>query len=552
MGSAMRLAAVTAAALAAAAGQSTPTPGRGMVLGVATHFDQGWPIGLLAQVRAVGAQSIRDDVPWAKGEPRPGVYDFSEARLGFARRACANGSDVLIVVDPRHPAYDGGDTAHSPEAQRAFAVYLGKLIDQLPKGCIAGIEIGNEINGDKALKVPDGVDPIATYVAVLRAVRDAVHAAHPEVAIVGASTNVIGTGFIEKIAAAGGLAQMDAVAVHPYRNVADAVDLELERLHAAMARHGTPKPVWATEFGNYFADPAAAPPLLVKMATMLAAAGVQRSYWYALTDESYFSNMGLFDAQTRDKPAADAFRLVRGQLLGDRPPVRVDTGDRRSFVYRLASGGHVLWGDPRPLTVTGGKTVRDARGRAIAPPAQLSDDPIVLAPGTRFRLGASPVLADSLPEFGRAPWTYLAQPATGAAVPLEMRDWQWTSFYGKPGLDPLQVSAWSLAPTGDGAGATRVVLRYTAPLAIKAELSACFNAPAKGDSLDVQVLGNGRPLHAAVVTQQTRIQGVAVDLAAGQAMDVVVGPHQGGNHGAVGYRVRLVRPGAALTPACAP
>lgn len=539
--------AVGGAGLTAAAA----APERGMVLGVATHFDQGWPIGLLVQAKAVGAQSLREDVPWGKGEPEPGVYDFSDVRLGFARRACAEGSDVLIVVDPRHPAYDAGNTAYSPVAQQAFGAYLAKLLDQLPKGCVAGIEVGNEINANDAIKVPVGTDPARTYVALLRAVHTAIRPRHPKVAIVGASTNVIGTGFIETIAAAGGLDAMDAIAVHPYRGVADAVDLELERVVAAMQRHGRPVPIWATEFGNYFTDPAAAPPLLVKMATILAAVGVQRSYWYALIDEAYFPNMGLFDGQGRDKLAADAFRLARTQILAGGAPVRVDVGDRRSFVYRLASGGHVLWGDPRPLTVTGSKTVRDARGGLVTPPARLSDDPIVLPPGARYTLGPSPVLADSLPEFGRSPWLYLAQPATGAAVPLAMRDWQWTSFYGKVGLDPLQISSNWLVPAGNGTSPVRAVVRYTAPIAIKAEMVACFDKKPAGDGVDVEVIRNGTRIHHAVVTQRTVIEGLAVDLAAGQTLDIAVGPNRDAGDDALAYRIRLIRPGSAIAPACA-
>lgn len=526
-------------------------PDRSMVLGAATHFDQGWPIGLLVQAKTVGAQSLRDDVPWAKGEPIPGEYDFSDARLGFARRACAAGIDVLLMVDPRHPAYDDGDTAYTPTAQQAYATYLGKLLDQLPKGCVAGIEVGNEINADQGMKVPAGHDRATIYVALLRAVRAAIRPHHPGVAIVGASTNVIGTGFIETVAAVGGLDAMDAVAIHPYRAVADGVDLELERLVAAMRRHGRPVPIWATEFGNYFVNPFAAPPLLVKMATMLAAAGVQRSYWYALIDESYFPNIGLFDGQGKDKPAADAFRLARTQILNGDAPVRIDTGDRRSFVYRLASGGHVLWGDPRPLTVANNTIVRDARGRPIAAPARLSDDPIVLPPGVRYTLGTSPIFADSLPEFGRSPWQYLAQPASGAAVPLTIRDWQWTSFYGKVGLDPLQISGTWLAPTGNGAGPVRAVVRYTAPTAIKAEMVACLSKKPAGDGVDVEVIRNGTEIHRAVVTQRTVIEGLKIDLAAGQTLDVSVGPNRDAGDDALSYRVRLIQPGSAIAPACA-
>lgn len=533
-----------------AAGQTAPAAQAGMVLGVSTHFDQGWPVSLLAKLGEVHAASFRDDISWDKGEPSRGVYDFSEARIGFARRACASAIDMLLVIDPRHPGYDGGYTAHSPAAQAAFGTYLAKLLDQLPAGCVAGIEVGNEINAEQGMRLPVGMDRARTYVALLRAVRDAIKPRHPGVTIVGASTNVIGTGFIETVAAAGGLAVMDAVAVHPYRAYPDGIDLELDRLRAAMARHGPVRPIWVTEFGNYFANPDQAPPLLIKMAMMLGAAGVQRSYWYALLDEPWFANMGLYDPQHQAKPAADAFHLAAATLLTGAAPRRIAVGDRRSFVFRLGSGGYVLWGDPRPLRLSGNGTPRDARGRPITPPTMLSDDPVILPPQMHFALGDGPVLADSLPEFGASPWHYLARSGAGAPIPLAMRDWQWTSFFGAAGLDPLAINSTWLAPTGNGAAPVRAVLRYTSPTNITAEISACFTKKNVGDGVDVRIISAGKPVYQGIVTETTRISDIAIKLTANQSVDVEVGPNRDAGNDAVNYRVRLLRKGARLEPAC--
>lgn len=537
---------------AAAIGSAAAAPQERVVLGVSTHFDQGMPFALLDQVKAVHAPSIRDSVTWDKSEPKPGVYDFSELHVGYVRRACQAGSDVLLVIDPRSSVYDNGDTPHSPAAQKAFGTYLARLVDQFPKGCVAGIEVGNELNADAGMKLPAGMDRVTTYVALLRAVHAALRPSHPEVAIVGGSTNVIGTGFIESLAAAGALDVMDAVAIHPYRAFAEGVDVELERVTAAMARHGAVKPIWATEFGNYFTAPEQAPPLLVKMTMMLAAAGIPRSYWYALQDESYYPNMGLYDPQVRAKPAADAFRFTTDVLLAGGKPVRVDAGDRRTFVFALASGGHVLWGDPRPITVTGTKAARDAHGRPIAIPAMLSDDPIYLSADAHFTLGESPVRADSLSEFARAPWSYYAKVGAAAPVPLAMRDWQWTSFFGKPGLDPLTINTAWLSPAGDGAGPQRAIVRYTAPKAEEVELSACFTKKKAGDGVDVEVSSAGAMLYQGVVEERMVVPGLKVKLAAGQALDFAFGPNHTSGDDAVGYRIRLIQPGSGVVTACMP
>ena len=136
--------------------------------------------------------------------------------------------------------------------------------------CLAAIEVGNEINGPGTLVYPAGANRAAAYVATLKAVRARIGG---RTAVLGGSTNTIGTGFLKSLFAAGMLAEVDGIAVHPYRSRAEGLDIELAQLNAAMDAAGRRVPVWASEFSRDTSDQPLAAGELVKQATMLAAAG---------------------------------------------------------------------------------------------------------------------------------------------------------------------------------------------------------------------------------------------------------------------------------------
>ena len=54
-------------------------------------------------------------------------------------------------------------------------------------------------------------------------------------------------------------------------------------------------------------------------------------------------------------------------------------------------------------------------------------------------------------QFGEGDWQYFAKGSTGTMNPLELIDWDWTSYYGTKYTKPLRVNADSIAPAGDGA-----------------------------------------------------------------------------------------------------
>lgn len=534
---------VAAGLTGSAAAPPRPPVRAPMVLGIATHFDQGWPVARLDQVRALGAAAIRDDFPWSKGEPAPGRYVFDGPDAQFVRAACARGIDVLLMVTPANPAYDGGKTAHSPGAQAAYARFVAALLDHAGPRCVRAVEIGNEINAD-GLDLPPGVDPAAAYAGLLAASWAAVKPRYPGVAILGGSTNAIGTGLLASVFAKGGLAHMDGVVVHPYRDHPEGVEVELAGLNAAMRRAGGVKPVWATEFGREFADPRAAAGFMLRMACLLGAAGVERAYWYDLVDEPAYRNMGLYDPALRLKAAGRAARLI-GRQLGQARPVRVDAGDATTFVFRFAPDRYVLWGAPRGVAFAPGARFLNAEGEAIPAPDRLSAEPIVALGAVRYRLLPNPVLADSLYQYSRAPWSYYARRANGEMVRLGIVDWTWTSYFGAPDLRPLEIRSDAAVAAGDGGNPLAAALRYTAPADQQALVSACFAKKRDGAGLTVAVLRQDKPLYRGLLEERGAIRSLPVRLRKGDALDFAFAPKGDAGGNGLQYRIRLLAPGTA-------
>jgi len=514
-----------------------------MVLGISTHFDQGWSLDWLDQVSALGATTIRDDLPWAKGEPTPGQYDFDSDSVRYIKVACERGIDVLLMVTPLNPAYDDGQTAHSPAAQTAYGLYLAALLDHFGDRCVRAIEVGNEVNAD-GLKLPDGSNGPRIYAALLAAVSREVKPRHPGVAILGGSTNVIGTGFLASIFQEGGLAHMDGVVVHPYRDQPDGLDIELQRLRAAMARAGGAKPIWATEYGSQFDDQRAAPAFLIQATTMLSAAGVVQAYWYDLVDEPAYRNMGLFTPDRTLKPAGNAARAALRLLLPYGRATRVNTDDRTIFVYRFGPDRLVLWGAPRPVRFEGDGRYLDSEGEAISPPDHLSEQPIIALGRVRFELGPREVLADSLHEFAGEPWSYLARRSDGDFVPLSMIDWTFTSYFGSPDLRPLELRADAGVAAGDGRNPLAATVRYTAPREEQAELSACLGKARDGAGLTVTISHGGKLIYTGVLDERLAIARQPVTLRRGETLDLSLAPRGDAGGNGFRYRMRLVQPGS--------
>jgi len=503
-------------------------------LGAQTHFSHGWLLPWMDRARSLGARTLRDGLAWSTVETRPGRFAFDPYRVDFLDKARRDGVRLLLCIDPRHPGYDNGDTAFSPAAQQAFAAFLRALLDRYGD-VITAVEVGNEINGERGMTGEAARHRPEAHVGLLTAIQRQVKPAHAHVAILGGSTNVIGVGFLERIFAAGGLEVMDGVAVHPYRSFAETVDVELTLLNDAMNRHGRPVPVYATEFGDQFDRPEDAPDLMLKMTAMLGASGVSRAFWYALSDEAHFRNMGLFTQRQALKPAGETFAWLQRRLLAGGRPERIVTDDL-SHAYRFGRAGVVLWGVSRPLKISGQMGAFDSRGRPIALPDLLAETPVVLLGDVEVEMGPAATVADSFHQFSKAPWSYMAQTPDGQVHPLGWMRWDWTSYIGDRRFRPLAFNALTLAPAGAGDRGTKAILRYTAKAAGRFTYSAAVTHAGTGDGVDVAIAINERITEPAAVVKRDWSFERTLDVQAGDAIDLRIGPNATSGGDNVRYR----------------
>lgn len=513
------------------------------VLGAQTHFGQGWPSARLSLAERIGIGHLRDGLAWAAAEKVRGTIVFPPDRLQVLRGACRSGVRLVMTAAPRNPLYDGDNIVSSVAGRAAFLAYLAALLDALP-GCIDALEIGNEINGARALPVHSGLDGQRVYAELLAAIRHPLRQRAPDVALLGGSTNVVGTGFLDQLFALKLLDNVDGIAVHPYRGHAENLDWELGRLADVMARHGKRVPVWATEFSDNFAAPELAAPALLKMVTVMGASGVERAYWYALSDQRWFRNMGLYDSAGTAKPAARAFGFVRRELVARGRPIAVSR-DPLLRLYRYGEDRWVIWGAPRPLRPTPGSRFHDAEGRTLSPPADIGFVPIVIS-GPRPQFGESPVLADSLFEYGSAPWRYVAL-AGGEEQVLTPLDGRFTTSFGSRHLRPLFLSDAAGAPAGTPERPIAAIVRYAAPGAMTVQFQACLSASA--NPLHASVSLDGRRLAGTKLRGHAALAGGPIEIAAGGKLDLAIGPaSSAGTGNRFRYRIRLFRAEVKMPP----
>ncbi|MFC0205271.1 hypothetical protein [Novosphingobium soli] len=540
---------VPGAFIAGGCGGAAParTTATTLVLGAQTHFSQGWPAAHLDLARAAGAPALRDAVPWSRVERVRGRYVLDGPALAPLDRFCRRGGGLLLTTVPLHPFYDGGLALRSAEAKAAFVRYVLALQAHFGP-CLIAIEVGNEINAPRSRQIyrrgetggDEQSDPLRDYVELVRATRDALRARGASTRVLGGSSNTIATGFLESLFARGLLDAADGLAVHPYRPQADNLDTELSHLQDVMKRHGRPLPIWASEFGGAYRARESAAPQLVKTATLLAAARVEAAYWYALVEQGWLHDSGLYTTKGMQKPALGAFRLLQRVLLPRGAPERVELADANVRLYRFGRDGWVAWGASGRLDFGAGARLFDAQGKPIARnTAILTDEPVIALAPRVPTLAPGPVVADSLLGYGGADWRYLARLPDGSQRELHWIDGRWTSRRGDPALAPLWVADGAGAPAGRAADGRSVIVRYQAPRAASVAVALCLETRAGGDGVAIALRQGARELASTIVTGPGRITLRAVPLAAGDHLDLIAGPDAGPGSNGFRYRIRI-------------
>ena len=494
-----------------------------MQLGVQTHFSQGWNTSLLSKLSALGVTEIRDSQPWASVETKTGEYNFTDKLVRYMDMAENVGVNALLTFASANTLYDSGFTPYTAEGRQAYADYIVAVLTKYGAQ-VQEIEIWNEFNTNNFTGPADS-DDARYYTELLKTVWNTVKAQFPDVKILGGSVNVIGVGALEAIFKLGALGYMDGVAVHPYRNSPEHVDDELTHLQEVMAKYGAVKPIYATEFGNQFENAADVPDFLLKMVTLMSSVHVEEAYWYALIDQSFYKNMGLYTTSGEEKPAAAAFAFIEHELLPHGDAVRIDTGDDLTLVYRFGADTYVMWSAGRDISFGAGGQYYNARGEEIAAPTSLTMTPIIVR-GASYALGSSNVVADTLMQFGEGDWQYFAKDKDGKLTALTNVDWDWTSYLGSKYTKPLRVNADGIAPAGTGANPIQVVERFVSDRDQILKINGSWTTGGTGDGVDLHILINGVEILVKVFNGAFTLNGYEVKLKAGDTLDFSMGPNQ--------------------------
>ncbi|HXJ00765.1 MAG TPA: glycosyl hydrolase [Micropepsaceae bacterium] len=326
--------------------------------GVMTHFAKGWSTDIIPLIEKAGIRHVRDEQPWRMVERKPGQYAFPPRLANFMAELGAHHLDPLVVLAFSNPLYDGDKTPFSDAGRQAYAAYAREVAQHYASN-VSAVEIWNEYNGSFCAG-PCRSDRPAYYTSMLQDAYKGLKAANPSLTVLGGAAVPIPLDYFRQLFEKGALSAMDVAVIHPYRKQPEGVEEQIELLRQAMARYGTPKPIWATEFADLpdmkkSRDDVAR--YLVRMSTLLRAANVGRLYWYLLRDYQEFSGLGLVRdgkdplGHYAPTPAYAAYATLIHQL-GDAHFVRREPTDRRLRVYVFSSNSQeirVVWStDPGP------------------------------------------------------------------------------------------------------------------------------------------------------------------------------------------------------------
>ncbi len=502
-------------------------------LRVQTHFSQGWNLNAMRVFPQIRAPGFRDGMYWQKVEHQPGRYDLSEF-APYLEASRAAGLDVLVVVAGVHPAYDNGETPFSDEGRKAYARYVAAVVDAYPD-VINRIELGNEYNTNGFLTGRREEAPGKYFGPLAREVALAVKAVQPDTQIWCTGAHSVATGYFRAVFESGALDYCDGISFHPYRDAPENVDKEITRLRALMREFGGEKPLYVTEFGDWFKDPDDAPDFLFKMVSMMGAAGVQEAYWYALREQEWWPNMGLFTEQFEEQPAAAAFRFLQDAVLPLGRPVALGTrGEDHLYEYGEGGRGFVVWGAPGDLQVEGAARFYDSLGNPLDPVTRVSAEPvIILGEGLTVGITRDRPVYSAFYGHGEAPWSYMAVREDGRVTPFDVTDWNWNPYMGHPDMKPMSITFNKVASAIFNGRRVHAVERFTAPKSGRYDIEGrWFREKAHADGADIRISRNGAVLAAGVVADAPFEWGpVTVELQEGDQIDFAVGPNRkdGGN-----------------------
>lgn len=549
----VRLVSILGLGLLVAAG-ATAEPARAPVLGAAANFGQTWHPDMLAAATRAGIATLRDELHWDFAE-RDGAYVFGDPILAYPDALAARDMALTLITGGGHPAHDGGVTPYSPAAVAAYAAFFATAAARFP--AVDAVEVGNEMNSEDFTAGPAHDADIAGrahyYAALLRATHDAVRAARPDARILGGAAHSIPLAWFDTLSREGAAAWMDAIALHPYTTPPEQFRRQVALLRAVPGFETLP--IEVTELGT--PDAAAAPALLVKSFCQMPLAGVTRLTWYPLSPrgdgfEPLLAADGSLTATGR------TWAFLSETLSG--LPVTDVAPDPFTYACQFGDAALVIWGAPRDVRLDDpALTAHDASGAPVAAPRLSRDTPLVVlttgpAPrlGDTVRLGPQAVIADSFDQFA-----YPGQPGDGfdrfarvgdARVPFALGPGQqvggvpWTPHLWTDRDGTLRMDAGFLLPSMWDGTPAEIIHAFEAPEAMVVAVEAMVAPTSETtDGVVLTLRLNGAPLAEMTIPERTELTEPRIPLAAGDRLELVLGPGASAEGDSSTYRFTLRR-----------
>ncbi len=508
--------------------------------GVMTHFAQEWSTDVLPILAKAGIGLVRDELYWEAVEPKAGQYEFPALFDNYMKGLKEQGLTPLIEMTFGNPHYDAGHAPATDAGREAYARYGEALLKHYGDQ-IRWLEIWNEYNGSWCGGEAEKDRP-AYYARMLKTAAAHLKKIRPDVQLLGGATVLIPLPYLEKQFKQGALADMDGIAVHPYRNQPEGVEADLTQLKALMRQYnsGREVPIWITETGcmskaeypweagrkMYEQGRRIGAGYLARQYTLLLSENAAKIFWYLGRDYQDFIGMGLLRAPDSPlgryaaTPAYAAYANLIRQLSGAKFIGR-EAQNSRSRVYHFQR-------DEKDVRICWSRQEREIELAAAQPLSRIdlfgAESTLNPTAGKiRLKLDLNPVyvlgpvqsvtettfgprvLTEAYEDFsfeqGRHDWHYgyaairageTYAPDKFKALELTADDWSrnWTGPVGY-----LSLGAESAHPGRDDHSEYWAVRRWISPAAGQLTLTGEFAAsPDGGDGVTAWIWAAGRQL----------------------------------------------------------